>query len=300
VRSTDYIRLLFLAAVWGSSFLFMRIISPEFGAVTTAFLRVFFGFVGLVCILIVMRSSFDFGGKFKSSLLLGIINSGIPFYMYCLAAQWLPAGYSAILNATTPLMGAFIGFAFFGEKLSAKKWGGVAFGLIGIMVITTVGDINSAGGVVMGVVACLVATGCYGVAGFLTRRWITEQGGLDPKTVALGSQMGATLFLLPFFGLSVATGPAINWLQGNVWLSVVMLGLACTSLAYILYFKLLADIGPIRTLTVTFLIPPFAVLWGYLVLGETISKGFILGGLIVCVAIWMIVSPERKVSRHRS
>ncbi|MFZ4255376.1 DMT family transporter [Raoultella terrigena] len=293
MRIADYIRLIVLAAIWGASFLFMRIASPEFGAINTAFLRVLFGLLGLAVIIFVLKSSYNFEGKFKSSLILGVINSGLPFFMYCLAARWLPAGYSAVLNATTPLMGALIGFAFFSEKLTARKWGGVVLGLVGIMVITTIGESQSTNETLAGVIACLVATGCYGIAGFLTRRWISNNGGLDPKVVAFGSQIGATLFLLPFFIWSSTTGPSINWLQGNVWASVVAVGLICTAFAYILYFRLIADIGPLRSLTVTFLIPPFAVLWGYLALGETINEGFIIGAIIVCVSVWLVVSPGK-------
>jgi len=300
MRTSDYLRLLFLAATWGASFIFMKIAAPQFGAINTAFLRVFFGFIGLGVILLIIRSSFRFEKKFKLSLILGAINSGLPFLMYCLAAKWLPAGYSAIINATTPLMGALIGFTFFSEKLTIRKWGGVILGLLGIIVITTVGESNSTSDMIAGILACLVATACYGIAGFLTRRWISERGGLDPKMVAFGSQIGATLFLLPFFGWSMSTEQVDNWLQGEVWLSVLALGIVCTALAYIVYFKLIADIGPLRSMTVTFLIPPFAVLWGYLVLGETITQGFIMGALIVGIAVWMIVGPGKKIIVKKS
>ncbi|AUU05709.1 MULTISPECIES: DMT family transporter [Raoultella] len=293
MRVADYIRLLLLAAIWGASFLFMRIAAPEFGAINTAFLRVFFGFSGLAVILFTLKSSFNFEDKFKSSIILGVINSGLPFLMYCLAARWLPAGYSAILNATTPLMGALLGFTFFSEKLTTRKWGGVLLGLVGIIVITSVGESRSTNETIAGVVACLVATACYGIAGFLTRRWISNKGGLDPKTVAFGSQIGATLFLLPFFIWSTTTGPSVHWLQGDVWASILAVGIVCTAFAYILYFRLIADIGPLRSLTVTFLIPPFAVLWSYLALGETINEGFIIGALIVCISVWLVVSPEK-------
>lgn len=300
MRSSDYIRLLSLAAIWGASFLFMRIAVPEFGAINTAFLRVLFGFLGLTLILFTLKSSFDFQGKFKATLILGIINSGLPFLMYCFAAKWLPAGYSAILNATTPLMGAMIGFSFFSEKLSFKKWMGVLLGLFGIMVITAIGEAKTAQGTAFGIVACLIATSCYAFAGFLTRRWISNQGGLDPKIVAFGSQAGALLFLFPFFIWSLFTGPSIHWLQGNVWACVIAVGLICTALAYIVYFKLIADIGPLRSLTVTFMIPPFGVLWGYLALGETITKGFVLGAAIVCIAVWMVVSPDKAPLQQKS
>ncbi|MDH0352613.1 DMT family transporter [Aeromonas caviae] len=237
----------------------------------------------------------QFQGKLKSIMVLGIINSGVPFLMYAVAALWLPAGYSAILNATTPLMGALIGFSFFHETLTLRKWAGVMLGLVGIGLITTTGEVDLSGQLTIGVLACLIATACYGCAGFLTRRWVTERGGLDAKLVALGSQIGAVLFLLPFFGYTLATGPAVDWAQPGVWASVLAVGFLCTAFAYLLYFRLIADIGPLRSLTVTFLIPPFGILWGYLVLGETLTGGFVFGGAVVCLAVWLVTSPARAV-----
>ena len=293
MRVTDYFRLFLLAAIWGASFLFMRLAVPQFGAINTAFLRVFFGFAGLAVILFMFKSSFDFKDKFKSSAMLGVINSGLPFLMYCLAAKWLPAGYSAVLNATTPLMGALFGSLCFAEKLTARKWYGVVLGVVGITVITAIGETQSSDKQIIGVIACLIATGCYGIASFLTRNWISNKGGLDPKLTAFGSQIGASLFLLPFFIWSTGTGPSVDWLQQEAWISVLAVGFICTACAYILYFRLIADVGPLRSLTVTFLIPPFGVLWGYLVLGETINNSFVVGSVIIGVAVWMVVSPRK-------
>ncbi|MBV7413012.1 DMT family transporter [Aeromonas sp. sif2433] len=297
MRTSDYVRLLALAAIWGASFLFMRIAAPAFGSVNTTFLRVFFALIGLAVMLLLLRTPMRFKGKLRSAMLLGIINSGVPFLMYAIAALWLPAGYSAILNATTPLMGAMIGFSFFDEKLSPRKWFGVMLGLVGIALITTTGEVHLSGNVIIGVLACLFATACYGCAGFLTRRWITEQGGLDAKLVAFGSQLGACVFLLPFFGYTMTAGPAVNWAIPEVWASILAVGFVCTALAYLLYFRLIADIGPLRSLTVTFLIPPFGIFWGYLVLGETLTEGFIIGGVIVCLSVWLVVSPARSQPR---
>ncbi|WP_213942926.1 EamA family transporter, partial [Klebsiella variicola] len=142
--------------------------------------------------------------------------------------------------------------------------------------------------------ACLIATACYGLAGFLTRSWIQQRGGLEAERVALGSQVGATLFLLPFFLWSGWYGPVIDWRQSLPWIAIVMLGVVCTAAGYILYFRLIADIGPLRSLSVTFLIPPFAALWGYLCLGETIQKGLILGALLIGLALWLIVVPSGR------
>jgi len=300
MRITDYCRLFLLAALWGASFLFMRIAVPQFGAINTAFLRVLFGLAGLTVILLLSKSSFNFRGKLLAALLLGAINSGIPFLMYCLAARWLPTGYSAILNATTPLMGAVIGLLLFNEPLNRRKWAGVILGVVGILMIIRAGEIQTASGTLAGIIACLVATGCYGLAGFLTRRWITAKGSPDPKLVAFGSQLGASLILLPFFAGSLNIDAAANWSDTGAWFSVVAVGLLCTALAYILYFRLITDIGPLRSLTVTFLIPPFAVLWGYLILGETINRGFLPGAVIICLAVWMVVSQSLPVVRTGS
>ena len=300
MRPSDYGRLLALAAIWGASFLFMRIAAPAFGSINTTFLRVFFALVGLAAMLLLLRTPMQFHGKLKAIMVLGIINSGVPFLMYAVAALWLPAGYSAILNATTPLMGALIGFSFFHEELTLRKWAGVMLGLVGIGLITTTGEVDLSGQLAIGVLACLIATACYGCAGFLTRRWVTERGGLDAKLVAFGSQIGAVLFLLPFFGYTLATGPAVDWAQPGVWASVLAVGFLCTAFAYLLYFRLIADIGPLRSLTVTFLIPPFGILWGYLVLGETLTGGFVFGGAVVCLAVWLVTSPARAVKSAKA
>ncbi|KAA8995233.1 EamA family transporter [Affinibrenneria salicis] len=291
MQKKDYVNLFSLAAIWGASFLFMRLAAPAFGAVNTAFLRVTFALLALGVMLPALRVRFDFNHKLRLCLTLGVINSGLPFLMYCIAARFLPAGYSAILNATTPLMGAFIGCLFFHEPATLKKIAGVVIGLAGITLITTTaGGVHSVRQALAGVGACLTATACYAVAGFLTKRWIPASGGLDAKLVATGSQMGATLFLLPFFLWSMMTAPPVNWRQPAAWGCILALGVICTALAYILYFRLIADIGPLSAMTVTFLIPPSGVLWGYLILGETLSDGFIICSAVVGLAVWMIIS----------
>lgn len=297
MRLVDLLRLLSLAAIWGASFLFMRIIAPELGTFPTAFFRVLFAFVGLLAILLLMRSRWDFRGKLKLCLILGMINSGAPFALYALAAQFLPTGYSAIFNATTPMMGVIIGALFFAESLTASKMIGVVFGLGGVALLTRTGPVAFDVELLIGAIACLGATACYGFGGFLTRRWINQQGGLSSELVAFGSQAGAALCLLPLFALSLITAPPVSWGNGSVWLSLLALGIGCTAFAYILYFRLLSDIGPVRTLAVTFIIPPFGVLWGALFLGEPLDWAYVYGGALIGVALWLILrqAPVRTV-----
>ncbi|MGU9855045.1 MULTISPECIES: DMT family transporter [unclassified Pseudomonas] len=293
MRPVDTLYLLGLAAIWGASFLFMRIIAPELGAVPTAFFRVSIAAAGLLVILAVMRVKWDFQGKFKTVLLLGVINSGIPATMYSVAAQVLPAGYSAIFNATTPLMGVLIGGLFFSERLTPSKLAGVSLGLLGVGVLTRAGPVAFDLELLMGALACLVATTCYGFAGFLARRWLDQRGGLDSRLSALGSMLGATLFLLPLFAYSAISHPPASWGGWPVWGSLLGLGLVCTALAYVLYFRLLTAIGPVRSMTTTFLIPPFGVLWGALLLGEPLSMAHVYGGLLIAGALWMVLRPGR-------
>ncbi|MFP3676454.1 DMT family transporter [Pseudomonas sp. SIMBA_041] len=291
MNPVDILRMLSLAAIWGASFLFMRIIAPVIGTIPTAFFRVSIAATGLLVILALMRVSWDFRGKFKTVLLLGVINSGIPATLYSVAAQVLPAGYSAIFNATTPLMGVLIGGLFFSEKLTVSKIVGVALGLFGVAILTRAGPVAFDMELLIGALACLLATTCYGFAGFLARRWLDHQGGLDSRLSALGSMLGATLFLLPLFGYSVITQPPVSWGGWSVWLSLLGLGLGCTAFAYILYFRLLSSIGPVKSMTVTFMIPPFGVLWGALFLDEPLSMAHLYGGMLIAGALWLVLKP---------
>ena len=298
MNPVDILRMLSLAAIWGASFLFMRVIAPVIGTIPTAFFRVSIAAVGLLVILGLMRISWDFKGKFKTVMLLGMINSGIPATLYSVAAQVLPAGYSAIFNATTPLMGVLIGGLFFHEKLTAAKLGGVFLGLFGVGILTRAGPVAFNMELLMGALACLMATTCYGFAGFLARRWLDHAGGLDSRLSALGSMLGATLLLLPLFGYSVLSQPPASWGGWNVWLSLLGLGLVCTAFAYIIYFRLLTSVGPVKSMTVTFMIPPFGVLWGALLLDEPLSMAHLYGGVLIALALWLVLKPAVVKARE--
>lgn len=294
MRPADLSRLLLLAAIWGASFLFMRLVAPVIGSMPTAFFRAGIGALGLLAILLLMRVKWDFRGKLGLCLVLGVINAGLPSAMYSLAALVLPAGYSAIINATTPMMGVLIGALFFAEAMTPTRAAGVALGLFGVAVLTRSGPVEADLSLLLGALACLVATLCYGFAGFLARRWIA--GDLDNRLTAFGSLCGASLFLLPLFAGSLALQPPASWGGWLEWGSLLALGLGCTAFAYVLYFRLLNDIGPIRASTTTFLIPIFGVLWGALLLDEPLSWAHLYGGLLIAIALWMVVRPAAKVA----
>ncbi|WP_354684610.1 DMT family transporter [Cupriavidus necator] len=291
MKPADFARLLALAAIWGASFLFIRIGAPVLAPMPTAFVRVLIGAVTLAACLPLLGLRWDMRGKWRAVLVLGVVNSGIPFAMYAIAALWLPAGYSAVFNAMTPLMGVLIGAAAFSERLTRAKALGVLLGVAGVAVLTRTGPVAFSAEVLLGALACLVATACYGLSGFLARRWITDRGGLDSRLVATGSMVGATLFLLPFCAVSLWRHNTLPDAGAGVWASMLGLGMFCTALAYILYYRLIADLGPVRSLTVTFLIPPFGIVWGALFLGEALSWAHAVGGALIGVAVWLVLRP---------
>jgi drug/metabolite transporter (DMT)-like permease len=296
MKPADLIRLLSLAAIWGASFLFIRISAPVLGPLPAAFLRVLIGAVTLAACLPLLGLRWDMRGKWRAVIVVGIVNSGIPFVMYAIAALWLPAGYSAVFNAMTPLMGVLIGSLFFAEKLTRAKALGVVLGVAGVAVLTRTGPVAFSAQVLLGAAACLVATACYGFAGFLTRRWITQRGGLDSRLVAAGSLAGASLFLLPFCVAALVRHNTLADAGAGVWGAMLGLGMVCTAIAYILYYRLIADLGPVRSLTVTFLIPPFGIVWGALFLGETLSWAHLAGGALIGTAVWLVLRPAPVVA----
>jgi drug/metabolite transporter (DMT)-like permease len=138
----------------------------------------------------------------------------------------------------------------------------------------------------------LLATTCYGFSGYLARRWLDQQGGLDSRLATFGSMLGATALLLPLFIYSIATQPPASWGRLNVWLALLALGLGCTAFAYALYFQLISQIGPLKSMAVTFLIPPFGVFWGVLLLDEPLSWAYLYGGSLIVLAVYLVLKPS--------
>ena len=294
MRPSDFFRLILLSSIWGSSFLLMRIVVPQMGIVPTTFFRELLGAIGLAIVLVTLRLRWDFKGKLCLAMLLGVLNSAVPFLLFSVAARALPSGYSAIINATTPLMGVVIGTLFFAERPTPIKAFGVLLGLTGVGILTQTGPVLFSLPEFLGTGACLLAAAFYGLSGFLTQRWVSDRGGLDSKLLAFGSQFGATALLVPIFVYSAMTQPIRIPESGGIWLALLGLGFGCSTLAYILYFRLIADIGPVRSMSVTFLVPLFGVIFGALFLHEKLSLAHLCGGLLIAAALFFVLQPARE------
>ena len=276
-RATDFV---LLAAIWGSSFLFMRLATVEFGALPTAAMRVAIAAAFLLPLLWLRGLGPQLRQHWKPVFVIGILNSGIPFACFAFALLSITTGMSAILNATVPLFGAVIAWLWFKDRPGGSRVLGLAVGFAGVALLAwdKASFKPDASGIAPGwaVLACLLATLCYGLAANATKRYLS---GLPALVTATGSQVGATLGLaLPAIWLWPAQAPSLQ-----AWLALAVVGIVCTGIAYVLYFRLIEQAGPARALAVTFVVPVFAVFYGVLFLGEAVTGWMLLcGGVIVC------------------
>lgn len=285
-----------LAALWGGSFLFMRVAVPHLGAVPTAVGRGLFSALGLGAALFAMGYRPRIGRHLWPLLGLGVINSGIPFLMYALAAQVLPSGYSAIFNATTPLVATVVGALVFAEAITPARVAAVLLGIGGVAVLAQAGPLDLSTAVLGGMAACFVATVCYAFSSYLTLRLAGANASVDTRAAVLISQLGALMVLTPALLIDMALEPGmLARLEAApllAWGNVALLGLLSTALAYVLYFRLIADEGPQKALTVTFIVPVFAVLWGWALLDESLTVAHAMGGGLIALSLWLVLRPK--------
>lgn len=288
------LELLALAGLWGASFLFMRLGAADFGPVALAFLRVAIAALTLLPLLLWHGLWRDLLAHWRPIAVVGIVNSALPFLAYSYAALSITAGLSAVFNATSPLWAALVAWWWLGERPQRTRLVGLAIGFAGVVGLA-LANVNQPaafkpGGSGWAVVACVSATVLYGVAACATRRWLSAA---PPLAVAAGSQLSATLFLmLPAAWLWPARMPG-----ASSWLSALLLGALCTGVAYILYFRLIASLGPSRAISVTFLIPAFAVFWGWTVLGESVTSTMVVGCAVILVGTALASGLLRLPSR---
>ena len=278
MKKSMFVEFIVLAAIWGSSFLFTRVAAAEFGIFPTAALRV--GIAAVVMLPFLLRS--EHWGAFKQHvkpiMFVGLLNSGIPFALYAYAVLSITTGLSAILNATVPLFGAVVAWLWLKDKPSGSRILGLVIGFVGVALLAGYGQGEGAsfkpGGTGWAVLACLCATLCYALAASFTKKYLM---GVNPLATATGSQIGASLgLLLPAMWFWPAQAPSFD-----AWVALTVVAVLCTAVAYVLYFRLIESAGPSRALTVTFMIPVFAIIYGALFLNEAITPWMVFCGCVV-------------------
>ena len=267
-----------LALLWGSSFLFMREGAHAFGPFPTAWVRITLAALILTPVLIWRREVAVLQRHWRPTFSSGLLNAGIPFACYAYALMHINTGLTSILNATTPLFGALIAWAWLGHKLNRSRAWGLALGFTGVVLLASgvPGGISfKEGGSGMAVVTCLGATFCYGIAGSFTQRYLQ---GVPSLVTTTGSLWGASLGLaIPAWLMWPSESPNLH-----AWAALGIAGLLCTALAYVLYFRLMRRTGPARAMTVTYLIPVFANLFGTIFLDEVVTH-WMMGCAVVIV-----------------
>jgi drug/metabolite transporter (DMT)-like permease len=258
----------------------MRIAAPVLGPVWLIELRVLIA--GLALLPLVMRSpnrakdAADVRKRMLPLFIVGCFNSAVPFLLLAFASLSLPAGFTSILNATTPLFGTVVAALWFAEELTTSRLLGLVVGFAGVVVLIGWQTLVLTPMVVAGMAAGIGAAMMYAIAAPYARQ---QLAGLSPALTATASLLSAAAVLLPLLPFTVPAAVP----SANVMLSVVMLALFSTSLAYILYFRLLQSIGSSRTITVTYIIPVFAMVWGAMILEEPITVAMMVGGgLVLC------------------
>ena len=275
--STWILEFILLAALWGASFLFMRLGAAEFGPLPTAGLRVALATMFLWPIMLYKGQWPALRRHWRPVLLAGITNSAIPFALFSWAVLHIATGLTAILNASVPLFGALIAWVWLGDRINRLRWVGLAIGFVGVALLASrapAGTGFKSDSAYWAIGACLLASFFYGVSASFARRYLM---GVPPLATATGSQLGAALGLaLPTLWLWPAQMPG-----PRAWGAIVAIAVLCTGVAYILYFRLIANAGPSRALAVTFITPVFAVLYGAVFLGERITPWMIGCALVI-------------------
>lgn len=274
MKTRDIADLLILSALWGASFLFMRIAVPEFGPVVLAELRVAIASILLLPLLILRADVGDLRTHWKKLATVGSLNTAIPFMLLPFSTLYLTGGFAAILNATSPLWAAIIAWIWLSARLDVGRITGLIIGFGGVIVLVWNKASFDLGGVSLAIIAAILASVFYGIGANYTRKYLH---GISPLAIAAGSQLAAALVLLP--------GAIVLWPDGPIsvraWAAIITMGIFSTGLAYVIYFRLIANVGPASAITVTYLVPGFAVFWGAIVLDEKLTATMTIGCAII-------------------
>lgn len=293
MKLTEVGMLLVLASLWGASFLFIRVASPAVGPILLVDVRVLTAALVLVLYAVVTRRRLRFLHKWRQYLLLGAVNAAIPFCLISAAELRLDASLAAILNAMTPLFTVIVAYAWMGDPFTKRKLSGVLLGVVGVAVLVGWHSGGSSEVAVGSVCLSLAAALSYAVGGVFASRSFKGEMPLD---LAVGQQLAAGMMLLPialFHLPSRLPAPEVIY-------SLLGLAVLSTALGYLLYFRLIASVGPVKTLTVTFLVPLFGLLWGVVFLHEAVSPGTLLGLFVILCSVALVTNLSIRIRRGRS
>lgn len=288
MRPHDLGALVGLGALWGASYLFIRVAAPAIGPLVLAEARTALAALALLLVAIAARRRPTFRGRWRAFLTLGLVNAALPFVLIGAATVHLPASLAAILNATTPLFAALLAAVRGEEPLTARKGVGLALGLAGVAGLVGWSPLPLSPVVLRSVALAILGAACYAVGGAYAARAFR---GTPVLTLAVGQQAAAAALLLPLAAADLR--PDLP--SGRVVLAVLGLALPSTALAYLLYFPLIARVGATRTVSVTYLVPGFGVLWGVLLLDEPFGPETLAALAVILVGVGLVTGVPRRL-----
>jgi drug/metabolite transporter (DMT)-like permease len=280
LKAKHFAQLVALSALWGASFMLIRIASPVLGPNVLAALRIGMATLTLAVLMRSMRHPWP-TGHWRELALIGALSVAAPFLLFAWAALQLPAGYSALLNSTAVVFGIFASAWLKEDTLTVRKLLGCVCGFAGVALIVGLGPVEVSFKVVVAALACIAASACYGISTPLMKRAISR---MEPLQIAAGIHAVSLLMLIP--------GAVWSWPQAHftpVALgAVAVMGIVTSGLAYWVHIRILAHVSPVAAMSPTFMIPVFGVTWGHLFLGEQVSTGIFAGGALVLLASALI------------
>jgi drug/metabolite transporter (DMT)-like permease len=290
------IYILLLAAIWGASFLFMRVLSAHLPSLLTANLRMLLAGVFLFVLYSSMHLHLfkDMQKHYRLLMVIGLFNSAIPFSLYAFAAHHIPVAYSAILNALTPIFTALVAGVYLKTPFKLRVYLGLILGILGVYILMYPKlqahdfslSVQENQYFMLSLAACVGATICYAVGANITKK---HAQALPAPLLSTGSQLIVALLMLPI-STTYATIPNPHFYQNmHVVLALLALGILCSGIAYTLFFKLLKSGGPVYASITTFLIPLFGIFWAYVFLGEAMPSTVYFSAAVILSATFLVL-----------
>jgi drug/metabolite transporter (DMT)-like permease len=291
MRPRDFAGLALLGALWGGSFLFIRVAVPALGPFLLVELRVGLAAAALLLYALAAGRVPKIRRRWRSFLILGFLNAAVPFSLISAAEIHLTASLAAILNSSTVMFTAMVAAIWMGDVLTARKLVGIVLGIVGVTVLVGWDPIPLNGVVLLSVAAMLVASLSYALGATYVK---SSFSGIPPLGMAIGQLGAATALLLPS---SVVSFPG-EVPSSAVIFSMLGLALLSTAAAYLIYFHLIENVGPTSTVTVTLLVPVFGLVFGVLLLDEPFGPGTLAGlGIILSSVVLITGIPYRRATR---
>ena len=289
----DLAKLIFLAAIWGGSFIFLRVAVPEFGPVLTAMLRIVLAGIALMGFALLTSVNMHWRRNLKPFALVGLFAGVLPFTFFSFASLHLPAAYSAVLNSTAPLFGALFSVLWLAEKMTLRKLSGLALGITGVSILVGAGSLIMDTPTMISISLCLLAAASYAISSIVVKKTGHDaddpEGTIHPIAMATGSLVWGGLMMLPVLPFAL---PSAMPSSRALW-CVLGLSMLSSALAQAIFIPLIVKIGPTRAMSVSFLIPLFSMLWAFIFLNESVRFPVLIGAAVVLAAMYLVLSASQ-------